>query len=118
MGLFLVLLLGIVLGGYLVLFSYNNTQQVSLNLLGSWYLHEVAIWQLVVACLAIGALAAAVVFMPAQLRSFIRLRSCQQELAETQALLQEESRRQSAALESPTRPALKASPEAPALEQD
>jgi len=99
MGLLLLLVIGILVGVYLVLFSYNNTQQVSLNLLGNWYLHEMPIWQLVAACLAIGVLVAVLLLLPAQWRAQGRARASRRELRRAQALLEEEYRRSPAPVE-------------------
>ena len=91
MGLLLLLLLGIVLGGYLVLFSLNNTYQVSLNLLvGNLYLHEVELWQLTLVCLAAGMALAALLLLPAQLRLSSKLHATRAELSRAQALLEAE----------------------------
>jgi|GEM_PF-6967626 len=89
MGLIL-LLLGILLGAYLVFFSLANPQQLSLNVLGGFYLHSVAAWQLVVTCLAIGLGLALVFLLPPQIRAWSRVLSLKNELKRTKALLEEE----------------------------
>ncbi|NIM04043.1 MAG: DUF1049 domain-containing protein [Armatimonadetes bacterium] len=90
MGLLLLLVLGILAGGYLVLFSYGNPQEVSLNLLGNWYLHDVAVWQLVVVCLAVGLVAACLLLLPAQWRAWGKARAYRRELLQIKKLLEEE----------------------------
>ena len=104
MGLLLLLLIGIAIGAYLVFFSFDNAQTVSLNLLGGWYLHDVVVWQLVVVCLAIGLVIAVLLLWPAQLRTLLSAKSYRNELKRTQALLEEE-RHQHALAAAPIAPA-------------
>jgi len=110
MGLLLLLLLGIVVGIYLVLFSLSNTHQVSLNLLGHWYLHEVAVWQLVVVCLGVGIAVAVLLLLPAQWRSIARARAYRGELRRAQAMLEEERRQRPAPAAATSPPSLPAAP--------
>ncbi len=118
MGLLLLLLLGVIVGAYLVFFSLSNTDEVSLNLLGGWYLHAVAVWQLVVVCLATGVVVAALLLLPAQWRALGKARAYRGELKRAQAMLEEEKRRRPAptAAPTPSAPVIHAS-DAPAEEE-
>jgi uncharacterized membrane protein YciS (DUF1049 family) len=90
MGLIL-LLLGILLGAYLVFFSLANQQLFSLNILiAGRYLHDIPAWQLVVVCLAIGLGLALIFLIPLQIRAWSKVLSLKNELKRTKALLEEE----------------------------
>jgi uncharacterized membrane protein YciS (DUF1049 family) len=104
MGLLFLLVLGIIVGGYLVLFSHNNPQQVSLNLLAGWYLHEVAVWQLVVFCLIAGVVAAALLLLPAQWRTSAKARAFRRELKHLQKLLEAQQSQAVVAASEPAAP--------------
>lgn len=90
----LVFILGILVGAYLLIFSMNNTQQISLNLwIAGRFLHAVPVWQLVVVCLAIGSVITLLLMLPAQFRAAAKTRACRNELKRTQAMLEEERKR-------------------------
>jgi uncharacterized integral membrane protein len=94
MGLVILFVIGILAGAYLLLFSVNNTQQISLDLwIAGQFLHDVPVWQLVVACLAIGSVITLFLMLPAQFRAAGKTRACRNELRRTQAMLEEERKR-------------------------
>jgi len=87
----IILLLGIVLGAYLVFFSLANQQLLSLNLLiAGRYLHDIPAWQLVITCLAVGLGLALIFLIPLQIRAWSKVLALKGELKRTKALLEEE----------------------------
>jgi hypothetical protein len=85
-----ILLVGVLLGAYLVLFSLANQQLFSLNLLAGQFLHEIPAWQLVITCLAVGLGIGLIFLIPIQVRAWGKVFSLKNELKRTKALLEEE----------------------------
>jgi hypothetical protein len=94
MGLLILLLIGMVIGAYLVMLYLQNPQPAMLNLwIANKQISDISLGELILIFLGLGIALAVVLMLPAQLGLRARVKGYREEARRAQAMLEEERRR-------------------------